>query len=211
MSVDISHIIRHNFRQVEDKKASKAFVMKTIEQLKKNLLIQEVDDCFNYRYNDGYNETTFRLPIYDVEFTLHNGFWQIESFYHYYQIVIHNGDFFWLRRLTFDIAKALGQEEAWYAEEFYTWNGGGCEIPESTFEQWQECSIKQYGKNLPEFDQASIMEQGDVDIPDYEPIYHDSFKECKELYNKLQARLGEYKLLGLGQTGDGYLRMVCCS
>ncbi len=31
---------------------------------------------------------------------------------------------FWLRRLTFDIARALGQNEAWYAEEYYTWNGG---------------------------------------------------------------------------------------
>ncbi len=206
MGVDISHIIRHNFRQVEDKEASKAFVLKTIAQLKKNLLIQEVDDCFSYYYDDEYNETTFRLPIYDVEFTLHNGFWQIESFFHYCQIVMHQGDYFWLRRITFDIAMALGQDEAWYAAEYYTWNGGGCETPEATFEQWMECSIKQYGKNLPEFDQEAIKEQGDVHIPDYEPIYHDSFKECKELYIKLQARLGEYKLLGLNRTSNGFLR-----
>jgi len=35
MGVDISHIIRHDFRQVEDKKTAKAFVVKTIERLKK--------------------------------------------------------------------------------------------------------------------------------------------------------------------------------
>jgi len=50
------------------------------------------------------------------------------------------GDHFWLRQLTFDIARALGQDEAWYAEEYYTWNGGGCETPEATFEQWLESS-----------------------------------------------------------------------
>lgn len=206
MGVDISHIIRHGFRKVEDKKAAKAFVVNTIERLKKNLLIQEVDDYFEYNYDDDYNATTFSLPIYDVEFTLHNGFWQIESFYHYCQIVMHHGDHFWLRRLTFDIARALGQDEAWYAEEYYTWNGGGCETPETTFEEWLEDSIKMYGKNLPEFDQNSIMAQGDVHIPDYEPIYHDSFKECKELYDRLQSKLPNYKLLGLVRTGNGFLR-----
>lgn len=206
MGVDISHIIKHDFRLVEDKKASKDFVMKTIERLKKNLLIQEVDDCFDYHHIDDYNETTFRLPIYDVEFTLHNGFWQIESFFHYCQIVMHHGDYFWLRRITFDIARALGQDEAWYAEEYYTWNGNGCEDPETTFEEWMERSINHYGKALPEFDQASIMAQGDVHIPKYEPIYHDSFKECKELYDRLQSKLPHYKLLGLDRTGNGFLR-----
>lgn len=203
MGVDISHIIRHDFRQVEDKNASKAFVIKTIKQLKKNLHIQE---NFTFRYDEEFNETTFRLPFYDVEFTLHNGFWQIESYYHYCQLVMHRGDYFWLRRLTFDLARALGQDEAWYATEYYTWNGDGCENPEDTFEQWMERSIKRYGKNLPEFDQASIMSQGDVHIPEHEPIYHDSFKECKELYNKFQEKLGYYKLLGLLRTNEGELR-----
>lgn len=203
MGVDISHIIRHDFRQVEDKNASKAFVIKTIKQLKKNLHIQE---NFTFRYDEEFNETTFRLPFYDVEFTLHNGFWQIESYYHYCQLVMHRGDYFWLRRLTFDLARALGQDEAWYATAHYTWNGGGCENPEDTFEQWMEWCIKRYGKNLPEFDQASIMAQGDVHIPEHEPIYHDSFKECKELYNKLQEKLGYYKLLGLLRTNEGELR-----
>lgn len=206
MGVDISHIIKHDFRQVEDKNASKDFVMKTIKRLKNNLLIQEEDECFEYQYLEDYNETTFRLPIYDVQFTLHNGFWEIDSFSHYCQIVMHHGDYFWLRRLTFDIARALGQDEAWYAEEYYTWNGGGCETSESTFEEWLESSIKKYGKNLPEFDQNSIMAQGDVHIPDYEPIYHDSFKECKELYDRLQSKLPDYKLLGLYRTGNGFLR-----
>ena len=43
MGVDISHIIRHGFRKVEDKKAAKAFVVNTIERLKKNLLIHNLN------------------------------------------------------------------------------------------------------------------------------------------------------------------------
>lgn len=206
MGVDISHIIRHGFREVENKETSKKFVEKTIAALKKNLLIQNVDDSFEYRYDSESNETTFTLPIYNVEFTLHNGFWQIESFFHYCQIVMHDGDYFWLRRLTFDIARALGQDEAWYAEEFYTWNRDGCEIPETTFEQWMESSLKMYGKPIPEFDQAAIIAQGDAYFHDYKPIYHDRFKECKELYDNIQAKIGGYKLLGLNRIGNDYLR-----
>ena len=197
MGVDISHIIRHNFYEVEDKDASKLFVQKTIERLKNNLHIQNSIESFRYHYDEESNETTFYLPLYDVEFTLHNGFWQIESFYHYCQVVMHEGSFFWLRRLTFDIAKALGQNEAWYANEYYTWNGGGCEDSEATFEQWLEWSVKEYGKDIPEFDQSSIIDQGDVHIPEYEPIYHDSFKECNELFSSIQLGLQGLDLIGL--------------
>lgn len=201
MGVDITHIIRHDFRNVENKKTSEQFVIKTIDRLKKNLLIQGVDACFECESDEN-----FRLPIYDVSFTLHNGFWQIESFYHYCQVVMHQGDYFWLRRLTFDIARALGQDKAWYAEEYYTWNGGVCDVPEATFEEWYEDSIRKYGKQIPEFDQEAIIARGDEIYNEYEPIYHDSFKECKELFDKLQARLGDYRLLGLLRTGNGYLR-----
>ncbi len=110
MGVDISHIIKHDFHEVENEQATEEFVKKTMSQLKKNLLIQADDDHWEYNYDE--DETTFKLPVYDVEFTLHNVFWQIESYYHYCQIVMHHGDYFWLRRMTFDIARALNQEEA---------------------------------------------------------------------------------------------------
>lgn len=206
MGVDISHIIRHDFRQVNDREASRAFVNETIKRLKQNLFIYEEDEEFQYRYDEGLDETTFKLPVYDFEFILQNGFWQIESYYHYCQIAMHHGDYFRLRRMTFDIARALGQDEAWYATEYYTWNGEACEEPGVTFEQWMDHSTQKYGKPIPEFDQAAIMSQGDVHIPDNEPIYHDSFKECKELYENLQSKLGEYKLLSLDRYGNDFLR-----
>ncbi|MGI6242380.1 MAG: hypothetical protein ACOYJK_02400 [Prevotella sp.] len=69
-----------------------------------------------------------------------------------------------------------------------------------------EKTLQSYGKDIPEFDQSAILAQGDDTIPDCEPIYHDSFKECKELFDSLQAKLGDYNLLGLYTIGNGYLR-----
>lgn len=203
MGVDISHIIRHDFKDVKNHVAAMDFVNKTIQRLKNNLHIYGVDDKFNLRDVDGI--ISFHLPNYDVDFELHNGFWVIESYYHYCQIVMHHGEYFWLRRKTFDIAKALGQNEAWYAVEYYTWNGGNIEEPDVPLENWIDFVNQKYGP-IPEFDQNAIMKQGDVHIPDYEPVYHDTFRECIDTFEKVQSMLSDYKLLGLEFVGNGYYR-----
>lgn len=82
----------------------------------KSLNIYEVDDEFELR--EVFGTISFKLPIYDVEIELHNGFWNIESYCHYCQIVMHHGDYFWLRRSIYDIVRALGQNEAWHAAEY---------------------------------------------------------------------------------------------
>lgn len=203
MGVDVTHIIRHEFRDVKNHKAAMAFVNETIQRLKINLHIFGVDDEFELREDDG--TISFRLPVYDVEFELHNGFWDVESYCHYCQIVMHDGDCFWLRRSIFDLARALGQNEAWHAEEFYTWNGGNIEDPDVPLEDWIDFVNHKYGP-IPEFDQTAIMKQGNVHIPDYEPVYHDTFKECKDTLDSVQSKLKDYKLLGLEFVGNGYYR-----
>lgn len=206
MGVDISHIIRHDFYEVENSKAAMSYAKDTILRLKKNLYISNDTEDFYLQDEGDDGGITFRLPIYDVDFFLHNGFWCIESYFHYCQIVMHSKDYFWLRRKIFDIARALGQEEAWYAEEYYTWNGGCCELPTDSFEEWYKRATLKYGDKIPEFNQESIIAQGDVHIPDYEPIYHDCFKECKELIVQLQNKIPEYELIGLQRTGYNLLR-----
>lgn len=203
MGVDVTHIIRHEFRDVKDKKAAMVFVDETIQRLKKNLHIYGVDDEFGLR--EEYDTLIFRLPVYDVDFELHNGFWDVESYYHYCQIVMHDGDYFWLRRKIFDIVRALGQEEAWHATEYLTWNGGNIEEAYVPFEDWISFVNKKNG-SIPEFDQNAIMKQGNVHIPQYEPVYHDTFKECKETFSDVQSKLKDYKLLGLEFVGNGYYR-----
>lgn len=206
MGVNITHIIKHNFRQTDNIQLSVEFAKKTIEHLKKALLIQNSINYFGLQYDEDCSEISFRLPIYNVEFILHNGFWQIESYYHYNQLFSHPKDCFWLRWLTYDIARALGENEAWYAEEFYTWNGGKCETLESTFEEWHEQATKDYGKTIPEFDQSAILAQRNVHIPDYEPIYHDLLKECKAHFNRLQSQIAGYRLLGIYRIGKNFVR-----
>lgn len=206
MGIDITHIIKHDFRQTHDIQLSLEFAKETIERLKRGLLIQDSNDNFGLEYDEDLNEIRFELPVYNVEFSLHSGFWQVESCFHYCQLVIHKDDYFLLRWLTYDIARTLGKKEAWYAEEYYTWNGGKCETIESTFEEWYEQAAKDYGKSIPEFDQSALMAQGDVYIPDYEPIYHDSFKECKAHFNRLQSLIAGYKLLGIYRIGNKFVR-----
>lgn len=208
MGVDVSHIIKHSFRHVEDIEASLAFAKETIGILRNKLFISEPEESFflNQVDCDGQMETTFSLPFYDLDFTLHNGFWQIESYYHYIQILVHNGGDFWLRCRIFDIVRALGQEEAWHAKEYYTWNGHGCEEPMTTFEEWMERTIDKLGKPIPEFNQEHILACGGDCPSEYEDVYHDSFKECKETFERLQSGLPDYKLLGLARTRMKYLR-----
>lgn len=64
-------------------------------------------------------------------------------------------------------------------EEFYTWNGGPMEEPCCSFEEWFSSAREKLGKAIPEYDYQAIMNQGDVHIPDYEPIYNDSLRECR--------------------------------
>lgn len=208
MGIDISHIVRNDFTQVEDEKASLSYAKKTIEKLKKNLSLPSENDfgLHQYNFDNEKPETLFNLPLYDLEFTLHNGFWQIESYFHYCQIVMHQEDCFWLRRTIFDVVKALGEKEAWHAAEYYTWNREGGDNPEITFEQWMDYILKETGGVIPEFNQKEIMEQGNVCIPEYESIYHDSFEECHNLYDNIQSKVQDKRLIGLYRIGEKYLR-----
>lgn len=68
---------------------------------------------------------------------------------------------------------------------------------------------EEYVDGIPEFNQADILsciEKGETF--DYERVYHDSFQECNELYQQLQAKIPEYRLLGLFRMGYIFLRYV---
>lgn len=205
MGVDITHIIRHDFRFTQDIPRSLEFARRTVDRLKKALHIPNPDTDFELSFDEELKEITFYLPIYEVEFSLHSGFWQVESFYHYSQLVRHQGDYFRLRALTYDLTCALGKEEAWYTTEYYTWNGGKCDTLESTFEAWNEQASKAYGKPITEFSLSAFNLQMD-NYPDYEPIYHDSFLDCRDSFNRLQADLLGYRLLGIYRIGKYFVR-----
>ena len=209
MGVDVTHVIKNDFFECNDDKKAMEYSRKTIAKLKERLLFNDLDEEINLHQEewDGFTLTTFYLPIYDVHFSLHNGFWEIDSYCHYCQIVMHLNGYFHLRRIIYDIAKALDCTEAWHAMEFYTWNGDGEEIWNTNFDNWMEYLHKKLPDGIPEFDEAKILAQGDVHIPEHEELYHDSFKECNKLYDVLQKKLPGYKILGLAYVaGAGNLR-----
>lgn len=204
MGVDITHIIRHDFHDVRNRKAAEEFTRHTIEKLQSALRMEkDVIEAVANDYDDEFL-TQFRLPAYDMEFILHDGYWEIDSYFHYCQIVMHSGDYFWLRERTFDLARALGEEEAWYSDEYHTCNCAEFDIENGTFDEWLTFAEDCFHGQIPEFDMDSIMKQGNVHIPDYEVIYHDSFKECREKFDDIQRRLGDVKLLGLKRVGNAY-------
>ena len=59
------------------------------------------------------------------------------------------------------------------------------------FEEWYEQATKAYGKPISEFNPSAIIAQRDY--PDYEPIYHDSFLECRASFDHLQSDLSGYR------------------
>ncbi len=173
MGVDISHIIKTDFRNTEDRVASWKFVMQTANMLEKALDIKADEEDWEFCEE----EMRFRLPEWDWEFSLRKGFWIIESFDHYCQIVMHRGRYFWLRDYVYKIAKLLGQEEAWYTQEFYTWNGGPTEYLDCSFEEWLEFVKNKNEGIIPEFDSKLVIAEDNFNK--YEKVYHDDFKDIK--------------------------------
>lgn len=65
MGVDVSHIIRHDFKDVKNHVAAMDSANKTIQMLKNNLHIFGVDDEFELRKDDG-NISFHRPKVYSL-------------------------------------------------------------------------------------------------------------------------------------------------
>lgn len=197
MASDVTHIIRNDYREYFRKETRKQYAEQTLKTLKEKLWIEDdvsvyVDECF---------ETSFR--IYDVEFILRNGFWQIESYYHYVQLLYCIDDYFFLRSMVFDVARTLGQSEAWHAVEYYTWNGGLDEMEKCSLDEWLEYA-SQTDCGVTEFDPERWI--GKSSYENYKSIYHDLFEDCKAQFAHAQKQMPDYELLGLYRTGKHFYR-----
>lgn len=205
MGIDISHIVRHDFYDLDDLNKSRAFCEKVRNQLWSNLLL---DSCIDDEMDgpDLYLDEEFgfelRIPYQDIELDLRPGCWDIESFYHYIQLVMGN----YVRDLVFDIVHALGQEEVWHTTEKYTWNGGPLDDPKCSFQQWYDFIKDKYGENIPEFNSHCINQYDKDDYLIYENVYHDNFEEPIAEFNRLQNKTDKYRLIGLTRVGKNMLR-----
>ena len=213
MGVDVTHIVRHNFKEYNDMQACKKFVINTAYKLKTQLHDEvcvrrndvnwkEIDELGweptlthgpDEKYPDMPKEFSIRLNRYDVELILRNGFWQIESYFHYSQFFSLYKGHFYLRDMISDIARVLGEKEMWHAEEYYTWNGG-CEMEYVSFEDWLEYA-KSTEQGITEFDEAYwLAHPNEWPMP---PIFHDDLSGLNERFALLQSQWPEFQLIGL--------------
>ena len=204
MGVDISHIVRHDYYDINDLDKSRAFCEKTYSRLRSYLLL---DSCIDENgaggvsYVDDEMGFEMRVPYNDVEFDLRPGCWEIESYFHYAQLVLGNH----VRRLVFDVVHALDQKEAWHAAEYYTWNGGPLDNPKCSFQEWYYVK-NEYGTRISEFNSQCMWQYDKEDKLCYDSVYHDNFEECFEEFNRLQDKTDKYRLIGLTRIGNNMLR-----
>lgn len=177
------------------------YAKKSVRTLQENLCLTHEKIDVYYPFED---ETTveFELPFDELRFLLRKGFWQIESGFQYSQLFDHCQGDLWLRNLTFDIAKALGKNEAWFAEEYYTDNCAGLNFDNIDFERWHDFVKKKFDGSIPELNAVQILSCDG--LTDYLPVYHDAFADCRDDFDKLQKRLGELRLLGLDKVHNNY-------
>ena len=122
MGVDVTHIIKHDFKDVKNYKAAKKYLLQTLKMLKEKFCIHLDNDDARFEIRDeDVEDLMFRLPPFACDFYLRDGFWQIESNYHYCQLIWPIDGVYWLHDRIYDIARALGQTEAWHAEEYHTY------------------------------------------------------------------------------------------
>ena len=90
--------------------------------------------------------------------------------------------------MIYDITIILGENEAWHATEYMTWNskygmGDDCH---SKFGDWLEFARDKYGKTIPEFDPEEWLKERDrVEkeggyYKEEEEIYHNTFNDFLE-------------------------------
>lgn len=198
MVVDVTHIIRHDFKDVKNHEAAKKYLLQTLELLKEKFCIHlDNDDWDMFELQlDDIDEMRFRLPTFDCTFFLRDGFWQIESYFHYCQLLWAIDNEYWLSKWIFDIARVLGQKEAWHAEEYYTWNG----MEEHNLEEWLEFVKETYKKPILEFIPSELS------ADKYEPIYHDPFVGYDEQFDELQNKIKGYRLVGISRIYQEYVQ-----
>lgn len=205
MGVDASHIVRHDFCELDDLDKALAFCEKTRDRLWSSLLLDscvDVEKKGSVYYMDDEYGFVIRIPYNDIELELRSGCWEIETFYHYVQLVLGNH----IRNLVFDIVHALDQTEAWHAAEYYTWNGGPLDNPKCSFKEWYDFVKDKYGSDIQEFNSLCIGRHDKDDNLCYASLYHDNFEECFAEFNRLQNKTDKYRLIGLTRVGHNMLR-----
>lgn len=221
MSVDVTHIVRHNFKEYDDLQACKKFVINTAYRLKAKLhddvRVRRTDVAWDKIEELGWEKTlllgttkdypvefAIKLNRYDIELVLRHGFWQIVSYYHFHSIVTAVDGTLWLREVIFDIVRALGEHEVWHADEYHVDNVEEGKLPyieDLTFNEWINFVQK---SGVAELDEQYWVAHQD-DWGNMPRVFHDDLSGLEERLSDIQSRWPDFEVCGLYRRKYGYV------
>ena len=173
MSVCVECLIRNEFYDLDNIEAVEAEL---------NRASQMLNDYFHLEGEDKYHPEGLDYGNYQVYSKTHHmsnvfikkGYWHVSPAYRYHQLFTPP---LFVRKGFYDVAKALGKNEAWYCDEFRLHNSGDeqWDYDTQSFEEWLEYISSTYG-SIKEFPIEEIMSCKKQWFP-AEPVYHDSFSD----------------------------------
>ena len=177
MGVDVVHIIKNDYVDDGTRQTREAYCRKTIAHLRKVLSIKKEVELLYCVWEGAPDEVEFDLDDpFNVTFRLHQGFWEVNSWYHYCRIVMHFGGRFPVRDTSRTLALALGQNEVWHLEDSLL---EGYVEPGVVCEDWDKFIERQFPEGIPEWSAQEWIDKykerkGGLVYYDYSPIYHDN-------------------------------------
>ena len=123
MSTCVDHIIRHDFYNLDDKPAATAFLENAIQQVRERLRIKDEIKADIIEYEGDaecaeFIEYSFQIPNFDADVQLGRGFWKVSQALNLSHLYHRFNGVYSLRYDIFDIARALGADEAWHCSEY---------------------------------------------------------------------------------------------
>lgn len=176
MGVDMSLVVRNDFRQRHDVVATVNKLSETAEMLSRVLKTNEL--MLDFHYEENY----FR--IYDnrekddefMDIELFNGFWLIDTAWRYHQYFSYIEERFWLREMLYKYVLLLGQNEAYPCSVYSSWNNKNWEDEKMTFEKWQQSCIIDLGHDIQILDIEDVKLYKDT-FYNKDSVYLDTFSD----------------------------------
>lgn len=175
MSVCVEGLIRNDFYEFDNIEAVEAELNRASKCLNDYFRLEGEDKFQPYgldrEYYQVYSEAHHMYRMF-----LKKGYWHVSPPYRYHQLFTPP---LFVRQGFYDVAKALGKNEAWYCDEFHLDNCGDerWDYDTQSFEEWLAFINSTYGV-IREFPIEEISSSEDIRFP-AEPVYYDGFKDLK--------------------------------
>ncbi|EGN57494.1 hypothetical protein Premu_2102 [Hallella multisaccharivorax DSM 17128] len=209
MGIDLSGIIKNDFRERKHRRACEDYVNATINMLTEKY--HTSNDTFRLEY-ESYKDSfdiSIETNMWDImRLQLCDGMWHVEMGVHYCQVFFKNQ--YWRLQLQ-EIAEALGQKEFWICDENCTWNSPYIphDIGETSFEEWYSCIASgiEGCENgiIPDYPMDEIMNTPDgKSFYPYLKAYHDTTNLYLVEKKRVSDKIKEGKLISLNGVGFGF-------